>query len=203
MKEKFHERMQRKQEEQRRINYALAAGLVILCLCFVLYFLLQFSSVQRSYLYPYPYQDEIMQYAKNYHVDSDLVAAVMKTESDFKEDARSYRGAIGLMQIMPDTAQWIAAQLGDSEFTMENLREPERNIRYGIWYLSELQEEFDHNTILVLAAYNAGRGNVKAWMEEKRWNMEFQDIDAIPFAETREYVRKVLKNREKYRKLYH
>ncbi len=202
MKAEFLERMQKKQEEQKRINYSLVAGLIILCLSFVLYFLLQFNSVQRSYLYPYPYQDEVMKYAKAYQVDSDLAVAVMKAESNFREEAKSHRGAVGLMQIMPETAGWIAMQLEDSDFTLENLHEPERNIRYGVWYLSELQQEFHHNVVLVLAAYNAGRGNVKDWMREKHWDMDFQDIDAIPFAETREYVHRVLKHREKYRKLY-
>ncbi|MBR3456717.1 MAG: lytic transglycosylase domain-containing protein [Selenomonadaceae bacterium] len=202
MKEDFLECMRRKNAEQKRVNYALLAGLAILLLSLGLYALFQFSSVQRSYLYPYPYQDEVRQYAEEYEVDSDLVIAVIKTESNFKEKAKSHRGAVGLMQIMPDTAKWIAKQLGDKDYSVKKLHEPETNIRYGIWYLSELQKEFDHNPVLVLAAYNAGRGNVKSWMKKNHWDMDFEDIDEIPFGETREYVRRVLKNREKYRELY-
>ncbi|MBQ7477607.1 MAG: lytic transglycosylase domain-containing protein [Selenomonadaceae bacterium] len=202
MKENFPDRMRRKQEEEKRINYSLVAGLAILCMCFGLYFLFQFSSVQRSYLYPYPYQEEVRVYAKKYHVDSNLVVAVIKTESNFKPDAVSHRGAIGLMQLMPATAEWIAGQLNDTSFSVERLYEPDLNIRYGIWYLAELQEEFENNPVLVLAAYNAGRGNVKEWMEKNHWDMGFHEIDAIPFDETREYVHKVLKNQEKYKKLY-
>lgn len=202
MRENFPERMRRKQEEEKRINYSLVAGLAILCMCFGLYFLCQFSSVQRSYLYPYPYQEEVRTYAKKYHVDSNLVVAVIKTESNFKPDAVSHRGAIGLMQLMPATAEWIAGQLNDESFSVERLYEPDLNIRYGIWYLAELQEEFDNNPVLVLAAYNAGRGNVREWMEKNHWDMGFHEIDAIPFDETREYVHKVLKNQEKYKKLY-
>ena len=202
MRENFPERMRRKQEEEKRINYSLVAGLAILCMCFGLYFLCQFSSVQRSYLYPYPYQEEVRTYAKKYHVDSNLVVAVIKTESNFKPDAVSHRGAIGLMQLMPATAEWIAGQLNDESFSVQKLYEPDLNIRYGIWYLAELQEEFDNNPVLVLAAYNAGRGNVREWMEKNHWDMGFHEIDAIPFDETREYVHKVLKNQEKYKKLY-
>ena len=89
MKEKFLERMRRKNAEQKRINYSLLAGLAILLISLGLYVLFQFSSVQRSYLYPYPYQDEVRQYAEEYEVDSDLVIAVIKTESNFKEKAKS------------------------------------------------------------------------------------------------------------------
>lgn len=202
MKEFFSERMRMKKAMQRRVDYSLAAGLAILLATIALYVLFQFHSVQRSYLYPYPYQEEIQQYAQEYRVDSDLVVAVIKTESNFREEAKSHRGATGLMQIMPDTAKWIARQMGDKDFSLKKLHEPETNIRYGIWYLSELQQEFEGNPILVLAAYNAGRGNVKAWMKEKHWGMDFHDIEEIPFGETREYVRQVLKNREKYRELY-
>ncbi len=203
MQNNFPERMRKKQMEEKRINYSLVAALLVLCASFGLYFIFQFSSVQRSYLYPYPYQNEVRASAEAYQVDSDLVMAVIKTESNFNQNAISHRGAVGLMQIMPDTAEWIAEQLEDGNFTREKLHDPEINIRYGIWYLAELQREFDDNTILVLMAYNAGRGTVKAWMGENRWDMSFQDIEAIPFGETREYVKKVIKYREKYRKLYH
>ena len=114
----------------------------------------------------------------------------------------SHRGAIGLMQLMPDTAEWIAGQLEDPSYSIEAIHEPERNIRYGIWYLSTLQREFDGNDVLALAAYNAGRGNVQSWIREYGWPADFHDIDAIPYKETREYVRKVLLTEHKYRSLY-
>jgi soluble lytic murein transglycosylase len=106
------------------------------------------------------------------------------------------------MQLMPDTAEWIAGQLGDKNYSLDNLHEPDRNIRYGTWYLAELEKEFKGNDVLALAAYNAGRGNVKSWMEENDWNYEFHDINAIPFKETRDYVRQVIGDRKKYRELY-
>ena len=186
----------------KRKNLALLSGFFIVLLCFLIYFVSQFGEVQRRYIYPYPYENEISFYSKNYGLDSNFVLAVIKAESNFKKDATSRRGAMGLMQLMPSTAAWIGEQLGDEDCTLAEFYEPERNIRYGTWYLSELREEFHGNPVLVLAAYNAGRGNVREWMHLYNWDMKFNDPDAIPYAETREYVKKVLKNEEKYQKLY-
>ena len=137
-----------------------------------------------------------------YGVDPYLITAVMQTESHFYLNAMSPVGAIGLMQLMPDTAEWIAGQLEDPAYSVEAIHEPERNIRYGIWYLSSLQREFGGNDVLALAAYNAGRGNVQEWIRDNGWPADFHDIDAIPYQETREYVRKVLLTERKYRTLY-
>ncbi|MDD6383475.1 lytic transglycosylase domain-containing protein [Mitsuokella sp.] len=157
---------------------------------------------QRNYLYPFPYRDMVDTYAVRYQVDPHLAAAVIKTESKFKNEVHSHRGAVGLMQLMPDTAAWIAGQLDDASYSEDALHEPERNIRYGIWYLHSLQQEFDGNDILALAAYNAGRGNVQDWILEYGWPRDFHDVDAIPYQETREYVKRVLMNERKYRELY-
>ena len=186
----------------KRKNIALLSGFFVVLLCFLIYFVSQFGEVQRRYIYPYPYENEISFYSKNYGLDSNFVLAVIKAESNFKKDATSRRGAMGLMQLMPSTAAWIGEQLGDEDCTLAEFYEPERNIRYGTWYLSELREEFHDNPVLVLAAYNAGRGNVREWMHLYDWDMKFNDPDAIPYAETREYVKKVLKNVEKYQRLY-
>lgn len=188
---------------RKRKNLALLSLFVVVALCFLIYFLSQMGSVQRKYIYPYPYQNEISFYSKQYGVESNFVLAVIKAESNFKKDATSRRGAMGLMQLMPSTAAWIGEQLDEPECTtLAEFYEPERNIRYGVWYLSDLREEFKKNPVLMLAAYNAGRGNVHEWMNLYGWDMNFKDIDEIPYAETREYVKKVLKNHEKYQKLY-
>jgi len=151
----------------------------------------------------YPYQRMIEKYAQQRSVQPELVAAVIRAESKFKPKAVSHRGAIGLMQIMPDTANWIAGELGEKEITSEKLKESELNIRYGTWYLSSLLEEFEGNEILALAAYNAGHGNVHEWMEEHGWKNDFDQIKSIPFAETRKYVEKVLNYRKQFARLYH
>lgn len=198
----FQVRIKKKRQEEQRRILALLAGVGIMAVAFGVYFLSQFESMQKSYLYPYPYRALVEQYAKLYQVDSALAAGVIMSESKFKNDVHSHRGAVGLMQLMPETARWIAGQLEDTTFSEERLHEPEMNIRYGIWYLSSLEKEFQGNEILVLAAYNAGRGNVHAWMEKNHWRMDFQDVSAIPYEETRAYVTSVLKNRQKYQELY-
>ena len=191
----------------RRARRLVALGAVLALFVLVvglgIYLAMQFHSVQRGLVYPYPYQDIVRKYAEKYKIDSSLAAAVIKAESKFEHTAVSHRGAVGLMQIMPDTGDWISEQLEDREYAPHRLSEPEINIRYGLWYLSALRKEFRNNDILALAAYNAGRGNVTAWMEEYGWDYDFDDIEAIPFGETREYVRKVLENKAKYKELYH
>ena len=195
-----HELRQRREEERQR--RALIMAVVVFALALAVYFISQSEPVQRRYLYPYPYQELVELYAKANGVDSALVASVIMNESRFQNDARSSRGAIGLMQIMPETAQWIALQLGDDNFSLEKLHEPETNIRYGVWYLAELQREFAGNNILALAAYNAGRGTVRDWIEEGDWPWTFHALDKIPYPETRSYVKNVLQNRIRYEKLY-
>ncbi len=141
-------------------------------------------------------------YARANGVDSALVASVIMTESKFRKDARSHRGAVGLMQIMPETGAWIAQQLDDQDFTTEKLWEPETNIRYGVWYLAELQREFAGNDFLALAAYNAGRGQVREWMEEGQWLVRSRGLGDVYKRQTRDYVKNVLRDRSKYETLY-
>ena len=157
--------------------------------------------VERSWIYPYDYRSYIETSAESRRTDPFLVAAVIKHESKFEPRARSDGGALGLMQLMPATAEWIARQLGEP-FTEEYLYDPALNIRYGVWYLAELEREFGGNDILALAAYNAGRGNVRDWMERFHWTEQFDEIEAIPYPETRFYVRRVLEDREQYKRLY-
>ena len=157
--------------------------------------------VERTWLYPYDYRSYIETSAAQQRADPFLVAAVIKHESKFQPTARSDGGAVGLMQLMPQTAAWIAGQLGEP-FTEDYLYDPALNIRYGVWYLAELEREFGGNDILALAAYNAGRGNVRDWMEHSHWTDQFDEIDAIPYPETRLYVRRVLEDREQYKRLY-
>jgi soluble lytic murein transglycosylase len=157
---------------------------------------------QKKYLYPYPYRDLVYYYALERELDPLLVASVIRTESKFIPQARSPKGAVGLMQLMPETAQWIASQIEYPDFKLSDLEDPEVNIRFGTWYLQSLKKEFKGNEILMLAAYNGGRGNVKQWMQRYGWGMDFRDIDQIPFRETKEYVGKVLHSKQRYQDLY-
>ena len=198
----FQQRIKQKKRQDKRSDRALLFGCIILFMAFAVFLLFQRQDMQKIYLYPYPYQDIVARYSKVYGIDKSLVAGVIMTESKFKNDVHSSRGAIGLMQLMPDTASWIGEQLEDENFSLDNLHDPEINIQYGTWYLASLQDEFAGNDVLMLAAYNAGRGNVHEWMELNHWDMSFQDIDAIPYEETKEYVARVLKNKNKYDSLY-
>ena len=177
---------------------ALRIGLALLMTVLFIVMMSKEERVQRE-LYPYKYREEVERNAKEYGVEEYLAAAVIKAESGFNEGALSEAGAIGLMQIMPDTGEWIAEQLeGLSEYEKMGLREPTMNLKFGIWYLSELMKEYGGDEVKALAAYNAGLGNVKRW-EEEGWRGE---VEGIPYAETREYVKRVLRIREKYRELY-
>ena len=183
----------------RRRFWWLLQILVVAVIAFVL--IGGWGWVERSWIYPYDYRSYIETSAESRRTDPFLVAAVIKHESKFEPRARSDGGARGLMQLMPATAEWIARQLG-VPFTEEYLYDPALNIRYGVWYLAELEREFGGNDILALAAYNAGRGNVRDWMERFHWTEQFDEIEAIPYPETRFYVRRVLEDREQYKRLY-
>ena len=187
---------------KRKMSFWKKLLLMILVLASLSYFVWQNEDFQRKYLYPYDYQDTINFYADRYEVDRNLVASVILAESKFRQDATSVHGARGLMQIMPETASWIATQIEDDSFSVDKLYNVNMNIKYGTWYLSELQTEFEGNEVLALAAYNAGRGNVYEWMEKYHWNINFKDYTKIPFPETREYVKRVLENKKHYNKLY-
>jgi soluble lytic murein transglycosylase len=178
------------------------AAAVLVLASLVIYAASQTGFVQKKVFYPYEYDYIVSEYAAARRLDEALVAGVIFSESRFRYAAESSRGAVGLMQIMPQTAEWIAEQVKFIGFTPEDLLDPETNIRFGTWYLASLREEFDDNEVLMLAAYNAGRGNVKSWMKAYNWTMDFNDIEQIPYKETREYVAKVLKSKQQYRKLY-
>lgn len=158
-------------------------------------------SIERVFLYPYHYGNIVHEEAKKYLVDEDLIHGIILAESKYKSESKSHVGALGLMQLMPETAKWISEQL-EEPFDEHQLYNPAINIHYGAWYIAHLLDAYDGNVVLALAAYNAGKGQVDSWMEEKHWNKSFQEIEAIPFPETKEYVRKVIYNMKKYEALY-
>lgn len=109
--------------------------------------------------YPLAYEDLLRDHAKNYHLDPALLAAIVYVESRFDPDARSAAGAVGLMQLLPETAKGIALRTGGGRFVVADLRDPEINVRYGSWYLDHLLDHYGDGE-LALAAYHAGQGNV-------------------------------------------
>lgn len=158
--------------------------------------------MQKKFVYQWPYAKEVHTHSAKYRVDPYLVVAVMKNESGFKAEAQSHRGALGIMQIMPETGAWIAKSTDFPNFKDKMLLLPELNIKFGCWYLAELEHEFKQNEVLMLAAYNAGRGTVHEWMEENEWDYNFNTPAQIPLPETRNYVTKVIRDRKEYKRLY-
>ncbi|AGL01107.1 soluble lytic murein transglycosylase-like protein [Desulfoscipio gibsoniae DSM 7213] len=152
--------------------------------------------------YPMPYSDKIFKYAARADIDPYFLTAIMKTESSFDPDAVSPKDARGLMQIMPETGEWIAQQINLYPYHPDLLYDPETNIRLGAWYIANLEDEFAGNRIMVLAAYNGGRGNVRKWLQEDKISGGISDIAVIPFPETRNFVHKVLWNYKVYTWLY-
>jgi soluble lytic murein transglycosylase len=144
---------------------------------------------------PLKHEDVIRQQSQEKDVDAALIAAVIYSESQFV-DQTSHADARGLMQITPQTAEEIEKLSGGTTFRLEDLSDPELNIRYGTFYLAHLIEMYDGDVVAALAAYNAGPGNADAWGGSQL------TIDDIEFPETREYVKKVLEKQREYRHTY-
>ena len=167
---------------------AIALGLLLNAL---------FSGIERL-IYPEDYYDTVMKYSEEYNVPHHLIFAVIKVESDFDRRAKSSAGAMGLMQLMPSTYEWLAEINGEIAFTSA-LYEPEVNIKYGTYYLQYLYSKFG-TWEKALVAYNWGEGRLQNYIEENGY--EDGDYTEIPVKETRNYVKKVLHHWEKYKELY-
>jgi soluble lytic murein transglycosylase len=154
----------------------------------------------REITLPLRHEDIIRQQAADKDVDAALIAAVIYEESKFR-DATSDAGARGLMQITPQTADYIAEKSGGIAFEQGDLASPQINIAYGAWYLRYLSEKYGGHDLAAVAAYNAGEGNVDGWIETAG-GLENFSKSAIAFPETREYVDGVMDHRGDYRKHY-
>ena len=151
--------------------------------------------------YPRNYVGEVEEYSAEFGVDEDLVYAVIKTESGFREDVESYAGAIGLMQLMPETFEWLQMKLnGEVVYTAESLKNADVNIRYGTYFLSYLLERYgDEKT--ACAAYNAGTTTVDTWLSDPACSSDGKTLSVIPYSETKSYTEKIEKAREIYDKI--
>lgn len=150
-------------------------------------------------LYPFPYQDTIMAWAQERSLNPILVTALIRQESRFEPRIKSVAGATGLMQVMPSTADWIAQQVGDTNY---NMSEPEDNVEFGTWYLDYTHREYDENSLFAVASYNAGPGNVANWIDRFGFSDPDLFVEQIPFPETKNYVEAVFENYWNYLRLY-
>jgi len=167
---------------------ALIVGLAALPLA------LQVPDMVRREIYPLRYEETIREVSRENGLEPAFVAGIVYTESRFRPDAESHREAYGLMQLLPDTAVFVGEKAGIEG----DYREPEVNLRLGAWYLGYLEEKYEGDERLMLAAYNSGEGQVDEWIAEG----DFDVGTDIPFEETRQYVERVFQARDTYRDLY-
>jgi soluble lytic murein transglycosylase len=165
-----------------------------------------------EWIYPIKYEEEIEHAAQEYGVDKFLLAAIIRTESNYRPDKVSAKGAVGLMQIMPETADWIAKGEGMDVPLGDRLFEPELNIRLGALYIRLLTQQFASRAggdgeardglAIIAAAYNAGPGAVGRWLSDGTWSGLYRESGQIPYGETRHFVERVLYYYNKYRQVY-
>lgn len=171
---------------RRTLKFLIVSIITVLILA-GFYFL--FPSVWGDILYPLDYRDSIKNYSIQRNLPPNFVAAVIYDESRFHKDSVSGAGAVGLMQLMPGTAQGIATELGEP---MGDLHDPDTNIKYGTYYLKGLMDKYNNNVTLALAAYNAGSGRADQYKDSGY---------ALPF-ETVSYISKVQNTQKIYEKIY-
>ena len=154
--------------------------------------------------HPLYYADTITAYADAQELDPALVAAVILCESSYDPKAESRLGARGLMQLMPNTAEWVAHKLGEdgADYSFDNLYDPQTNIRFGTWYLGYLSRRFNGDATKIVCAYHAGQGNVDSWLKNPQYSSDGVTLDVIPTQDTATYASRVLRARDIYRKYY-
>lgn len=175
-------------------------SLFILALIVLIIIFLSWLPSWLERTFPLHFTPLIIHYSQQAGIDPVLVAAVIKVESAFRKEAISAKGAMGLMQIMPETAAWLALEKGQETLEID-LLQPETNVDLGVYYLQSLLDTFP-TQCAALAAYNGGPTNVKRWLNDGVWDGSWANSQQIPFGETRSYVRKVELMRRIYGFLY-
>lgn len=169
---------------------------------FFLIFIFAIAPVVLRAMFPMPYYEEVEEYAHKNNLKITMVYSVIKTESGFRPNVVSHRGAIGLMQITEKTGQWIASQLDVKDYQAKTLTDPEINIQFGCWYISYLLDRFSGNNELALAAYNAGEGTIRKWIESGEIKWKGNEIKSLPYPETEKYLVRVNRIYFIYKTLY-
>jgi len=152
-------------------------------------------------LYPLYYEDAIRERALEYEIDPLLVLAMIREESRFNTWDESVAGARGLMQIIFSTGEWIAQKINLEEFNDEMLFDPKINIDLGCWYINYLKERFSNDSILMISGYNAGPGTTSKWLEQYDRTDLDNFVENVPYSETREHIKKVIKSYQMYKRL--
>ena len=184
---------------------------VLILLIFVLVFFFVSDSSYKgakgkvySLFYPQEYSQQVKKYAAEFGVEEPLIYAVMRTESGFRPEVESYVGAIGLMQLMPSTFDWLQEKLdGEIVYDASSLTDPDVSIRYGTYLLSVLLKQYDNVQDTAIAAYNAGTTTVDGWLGDNNCSLDGKTLTNIPYDETKQYVERVDHAYEMYKKLYY
>ncbi len=183
----------------KRVKNASNALKAVIIASLILIIIIMLRNIIIKISYPQKYKEYVEKYSKEYQIDKELIYAMIKTESNFKQDAISKKKAFGLMQILENTAYEMADEL-KKEITKEDILNPEINICLGAKYISNLIQKYG-NIELAIASYNAGIGNVDNWLEQGIIKQDGTDLQNIPFKETNNYVRKILRDYEIYKKI--
>lgn len=174
---------------------------VSLTILIILFGILKIQNFILKKIYKTNYSEYVYKYSEENNIDPLLTFAIIKAESNFNRNIKSKSGAIGLMQLMESTAIEQAEEVNEEIIVTESLYNPEINIKIGTKYYSKLIKKYD-NYLLALAAYNAGIGNVDNWIKQGVIKADGSDIENIPFKETNNYVRKIVRDYKIYNKLY-
>ena len=200
--DKRRKRRARRARRTRRIATAVTVAVLVLALAGVGLWLLFDSRPEITVqAYPVEYEAAIRLRAGAEGIDPAWPAAVILAESSYRPEAVSSANAQGLMQLLPDTAEWIAEKFGET-YAEGCLFDPEVNIRYGCWYLGYLYRRFGGDIACATAAYHAGQGRVDEWLNSPEYSPDGATLAAIPSQATDTYVKRVLKYYEKYKELY-
>lgn len=186
------------------VTFCIVLCVALILLAFTTTVLDGVKNKVMKHFYPLEYSEYVQQYSEQYSVDETLVYAVIRTESGFRAEVESSAGAMGLMQIMPDTFSWLQ-NMRDGEVTHSDseLLNPQTNIEYGTYFLSYLIDKYEGNEQLAVAAYNAGMTNVDNWLEDIAHSADGVSLTSIPFEETKNYVERVENTKRVYETLYY
>ncbi len=182
----------------KRSVYGLLAFRAIVVVIIAAFFL---SGLPNRITYPKLHWETAKQYAEASGIDPYLIMSLIKVESNFRVNAKSKSGAMGLMQVMPDTGKWVAGTLGTGTYYDNMLLDPDFNIMIGTWYIDHLLEKYGEPAAAI-AAYNGGLGNVDSWLAAGTWSGRAEDVKDIPFKETSDFVNKVLNAWDMYARTY-
>ena len=174
----------------------------LLIAIFILIRVVRIQDIILKKVYPIQYSEYVEQYSTQNQLDKYMIYAIIKAESNFNPNVKSQSNAIGLMQLLEETANERSNVIDEQKVTEQDLYNPELNIKLGTSYYAYLLKHYEGNNVLALTAYNAGMGNVDNWIKNGIIRSDGSDIENIPYKETNNYVRKILRDYQMYIKLY-